>query len=326
MYITKEKFEQICKNHSSLLVLDSDISEALEFVHELLCAEADALKEREPYATNSIKKLNDAAYQVFEVCGEIENEEFLEEEGALPKCVSIPGGALELDADFFSYSEDGSVSYDKETLADIVGEYLSDTYGYCHGGFHIQLACFDGRVDEIVAMDIQWDVDKEEELRVVRTLDELEEYLDDNGWSVYKDEDGWDIRQASPAGEDFGFFIRHGDDVEKAIKEIKEYAYDFDIDEHVELNLGGRGAPGVSELVEDAKEIQKMLDLLADGVNWCEQKTLGETLAEAEERSEGYYGYTLEEWNQLSEDEQIRIQDKYEYDQQHPDQADWFID
>ena len=208
MYITKEKFEAIVKNHRSLLVVEGDVSEALEFVQELLEAEADALKKKEPHATVSIQKLNDAAYQVFEVCGEIENEEFLE--------------------------------------------------------------------------------NKEEELTVVRTLDELEDYLDDKGWSVYKDEDGWDIRQASPAGEDFGFYIRHGDDVEQAIKEIKEYAYDFDIDEHVELNLGGRGAPGVVELVEDAKEIQKMLDELADGVNWCEQKTVKETIQEATQRSSNF--------------------------------------
>lgn len=38
------------------------------------------------------------------------------------------------------------------------------------------------------------------------------------------------------------------------------------------------------------------------------------------------YGYPIDIWNKLSEDEQIRIQDSYEYDLQHPDQKDWFID
>lgn len=39
------------------------------------------------------------------------------------------------------------------------------------------------------------------------------------------------------------------------------------------------------------------------------------------------YGiYTLDEWNCLSEEEQIAIQDKYEYDLQYPDQKEWFID
>lgn len=39
------------------------------------------------------------------------------------------------------------------------------------------------------------------------------------------------------------------------------------------------------------------------------------------------YGvYTIDEWNSLSDEEQIAIQNKYEYNLQHPDQADWFID
>lgn len=38
------------------------------------------------------------------------------------------------------------------------------------------------------------------------------------------------------------------------------------------------------------------------------------------------YGYTLEQWNSMDEDEQIRVQDDYEYRLQHPEQADWFVD
>lgn len=39
-----------------------------------------------------------------------------------------------------------------------------------------------------------------------------------------------------------------------------------------------------------------------------------------------YGRYTLDEWNSLSEDEQISIQDKCEYDLQHPDQAEWGVE
>lgn len=153
-----------------------------------------------------------------------------------------------------------------------------------------------GCIEELegIVEEFEMGVEQEDEgPRVVRTMEELEDYLDDMGWSVYKDEDGWDIRQASPAGEDFGFFIRHGDDVEQAIKEIQEYAYDFDVDEHVRMwvearNSGTSGVPRLSELVEDAKAIQEMLDELADGVNWCEQKTIGETLKEATQRSSNF--------------------------------------
>lgn len=199
LYMTKEKFEEICEKYPSLLVVKGDVSEALNFVQDLLEAEADALKEREPHAVKTIERLNQAAYEVFDVLNDIEGEEFLEEE-------VVPAGP-----------------------------------------------------------------------KVVRTMDELEDYLEDYGWTVNRDDGEWEIGQYSPAGEDFWFAIHHDGDVEKAIKEIKRYASDFDIDEHVELNLDVRGAPGVVALAEDAKEIQKMLNDLADNVNWCEQKTIGES-------------------------------------------------
>ena len=75
MCITKEKFEEIKAKHNTLLVLEDDVDEALTFVRELLEAEADALKVSEPYAVTSIKKLEDAAYQVFEMSGESSAEE-----------------------------------------------------------------------------------------------------------------------------------------------------------------------------------------------------------------------------------------------------------
>lgn len=73
MSLSKEKFNEIKKRYSTLLILDTDVSEVLNFVHDLLCAEADAIKESEPYATNSIKKLEAAAYEVFELGQEVED-------------------------------------------------------------------------------------------------------------------------------------------------------------------------------------------------------------------------------------------------------------
>lgn len=81
MYISKEKFQEICQKHSTLLVLDSDATEALSFVQELLEAEADAIKAVEPEATNSIDRLNAAAYEVFSISGDMDNEVFSEGEG-----------------------------------------------------------------------------------------------------------------------------------------------------------------------------------------------------------------------------------------------------
>lgn len=79
MYITKEKFEQICKGYGDLLIVEGDAVKALNFVHDLLTAEADAIKEKEPTATVTIKRLEDAAYEVFSVSGEVDWQEFREE-------------------------------------------------------------------------------------------------------------------------------------------------------------------------------------------------------------------------------------------------------
>lgn len=76
MYIKKEKLEELKEKYSSLLIVESDVVDALNFVHELLIAEADAIKESEPDATSSIARLEAAAYEVFDVCGDIENEKF----------------------------------------------------------------------------------------------------------------------------------------------------------------------------------------------------------------------------------------------------------
>lgn len=76
MYMTKQKFDEIKKRHSTLLILDDDASEALEFVQELLEAEADALKEKCAYATRSIAETESAAHQVFDMRREIDEEEF----------------------------------------------------------------------------------------------------------------------------------------------------------------------------------------------------------------------------------------------------------
>ena len=69
----------------------------------------------------------------------------------------------------------------------------------------------------------------------------------------------------TPAGEDF-IFTAWGQTAGQLAQDVFKYAEDFDIDEHVKLNLGARGAPGVVALVDDAREIQKMLDALAEAL------------------------------------------------------------
>lgn len=46
----------------------------------------------------------------------------------------------------------------------------------------------------------------------------------------------------------------------------------------------------------------------------------------SEDLEECIYGYTIDVWNSFSAEEQEVIQDRYEYDLQHPEQEEWFID
>ena len=74
--ISKEKFEEIRRAHDTVLFHTDDAIAALQFVHELLLAEVDAVKDKSPYAITTIKQLEQAAYQVFSLSSDIENENF----------------------------------------------------------------------------------------------------------------------------------------------------------------------------------------------------------------------------------------------------------
>ena len=77
MVISTEKMKEILEKYS--FITDSDVIEALNFTQEILEAEADALKEKEPYATTTINRLNAAAYEVFEIANDIDFENFVNE-------------------------------------------------------------------------------------------------------------------------------------------------------------------------------------------------------------------------------------------------------
>lgn len=78
MYLSKVKLEEIKRKYPTLILMDGDITDAFNMVSDILTAEADAIKEKEPYATASINRLETTAYEVFSVCGDIENENFSE--------------------------------------------------------------------------------------------------------------------------------------------------------------------------------------------------------------------------------------------------------
>lgn len=108
--------------------------------------------------------------------------------------------------------------------------------------------------------------------KVIKKIEELE-------WSVTEGDDGsLELEKYSPAGEDFGFEVK-GKDV---AAEVREYADDFDTDEHIEMWVMARhnvsGVPDIKTLVQDADDIQKMLDGLADALDALEYKLFEEAV------------------------------------------------
>ena len=50
MYLSKVKLEEIKNKYPTLVLMDDDIADAFNMVSDILTAEADAIKEKEPYA------------------------------------------------------------------------------------------------------------------------------------------------------------------------------------------------------------------------------------------------------------------------------------
>ena len=77
---------------------------------------------------------------------------------------------------------------------------------------------------------------------------------------------GWELQQFTPLGEDWFVEFEHDNNAETFINNLKEYVYNFDIDEEVEPYIemrGKRGVPSsISDLLKDARWKQKILKRL----------------------------------------------------------------
>ena len=81
-------------------------------------------------------------------------------------------------------------------------------------------------------------------------------------FSVEEDEECYRFSWYTNAGEDFSFDIWK--DEEDIIDAIKQYCFNFDVEEHVKIWFGAnRGEPSLRELLDDAEEIEKQLGTLA---------------------------------------------------------------
>lgn len=102
--------------------------------------------------------------------------------------------------------------------------------------------------------------------------DKHREICENLGWKIIECSDGdYELEKWSPAGEDIIFDVS----AKKFVESVREYADSFDVDDHVEMWISGRGQRGVPstvrELLEDAEAIEKMLDELADALEEAEE-------------------------------------------------------
>lgn len=121
--------------------------------------------------------------------------------------------------------------------------------------------------------------------------DYLKAVAEELGWSVKYEEQNSEktitFQQHSPAGEDLELTFNYH--IEEEIPQmLEEYYEGFNIDEHVEELVVARhipgiiGVPTVSELLEDAKEIEKMLFQLSEATSKALTKYLHEDKEENE--------------------------------------------
>lgn len=100
----------------------------------------------------------------------------------------------------------------------------------------------------------------------------LVEMAESMGW-IWRDctDGSVELENWSPAGEDLNVSLYEKD----VIREMREYANDFDPDEHAEMWIEVRGKRGVPNsirtLIDDADEIEKMLETLADAFEEVEK-------------------------------------------------------
>ena len=92
-------------------------------------------------------------------------------------------------------------------------------------------------------------------------------------WYIVSEENGCiELEKYSPAGEDFIMTVP----AKSFVREVQEYASDFDVDDHIEMWIearhnGVQGVPNTRVLVEDADAIQDMLDELAESLAACDR-------------------------------------------------------
>ena len=154
------------------------------------------------------------------------------------------------------------------------------------------------------------------------TLENIIDTANALGWTVTEDSSfkhsprTITFSQMSSAGEDFGFDVYTDDDNEVPQK-VRDYANDFDVDDHAKEVMGMDGAPSLEELLDDAKEILASINELADTLE--KEKTSFSC-----ESKEDAYDYIIEHFdigqpaarilnNILEYADKMAIEEQYEF-------------
>lgn len=120
----------------------------------------------------------------------------------------------------------------------------------------------------------------------MKIFDKVAEVAESMDWRVYYDFENHnaEFEKESPAGEDFFFSV----DTRDIIKNVREYANDFDPEDHAGMmyNAGQNGLAGVpclKVLVKDADDIDEMLEELASALEDIDEDDLDDEDDEEEE-------------------------------------------
>lgn len=68
--MTKAELDKIMKDN---YIFPSEVDDAIQFVQDLLEFQADEIEQNEPYATNAIRRLREAAHEVWDLQDYIES-------------------------------------------------------------------------------------------------------------------------------------------------------------------------------------------------------------------------------------------------------------
>lgn len=194
-------------------------------------------------------------------------------------CIRIRSEMNEWMDCIFIVSEEDAVRAEK-VLQEAWDSYWEDGDGWCYGNYLEDKMIKAGIAFDAYYSDAEGGENMAEYKEISSGLKMLLSKAEEMGWNwdAYIEPDNRrayvEIRQASPAGEDFSMIIDFKEKEQaKSFKEnLQMYYEDFDVDEHIEMWIEARrngisGVPSTRELVKDAEAIENMILELCEALS-----------------------------------------------------------